>query len=303
MPELQQGITPPQQETKAKSKYSPTQKFLTWLGIGATVATLTSCKKLDANKGTAENLSDKYSIANKENKDRNDELLTKQEEIIEQKKTLDSGNIELDKLGILAIENEVYRYCDKDKLKVAQAGTSLASDEIAILDADSASLVIDGKIKLGIYDTQTGQFRLIKDITNYADVEDSPKKVVSYLRRENNSQNPINEQARYKIAMINDGVGDCLIADGSIGDAYEKTYDYILNKKYENVCFNEINLISDIEGSGNLDFPIGKLKPREIKTTSFTTAGSFQRSLIESNQRDGADVYNTIIANHNKTRQ
>lgn len=53
MPELQPGMTPPQQEAKLKPKYSPTQKILTWLGIGATVATLASCKKPDANKGTA----------------------------------------------------------------------------------------------------------------------------------------------------------------------------------------------------------------------------------------------------------
>lgn len=265
--------------------------FATFLGLKTAIG----CKK-----GTTENLSDKYSIANKANKEENDKLLEKQQEIIEQKQVLDSGNIELDKMGILALKNEVFRYCDKEKMKVAESGMILASDEIVILSEESQNLVIDGKIKLGIYDTQTGEFRLIGDVTNYADVEDSPKKVVSSLARKNNPQNPTNEQARYKIAIINDGVGDCLIANGPIEDAYEKAYNYIFNKKYNNVCFNEINFSSDIIGSGNPDFPIGNIKPREIKTTSFTAAGSFQRSLIEPSQRNGADVYNTIIANHNR---
>ncbi len=269
------GVSEEQQKSGSKEqhKWTPAQKIAASI---ATLATLVGLGQAYKSVGMDEEARRKFETEDaKRIKNETNELIEIQKKIIEEKQIIDTGNVGLDLYALGALSNEVYRRVGEEQLKPFENGTLLLPDTIALLDIkkDDANYIIDGKIKLGVYDTTNGEFRLIDNFLNYAEVQDSPEAVITWLTKTNEKLNPTNHMARYKLGIINDGEHDCYVRGGS--DAIESVAKKFDSGK-QNVYLNEISLNSEIVHSDNLYYPIRKLNPTE--TASF--------ALIRKNKED-----------------
>lgn len=220
---------------------------------------------------------DTYAKISEHKKNINDNyenLIKFQYDYLKQTATINSGNSNLDKKIISVIEdknNEVFRYLKEDELKKMEAGLVLAPNQVAIVDIpNNSNYLVDGKIKLGYYDTLMGEFSLLSEFTDYKDLDDSPKKVKSLFSKNNDSHKISVGKSRYVLALINDGEGDVTVTDGSrfsIEDIYTQAYgDY---KNSNEVAVNIIDLSSKIVPSGNSIYPIADIRGNDFSCYTF----------------------------------
>lgn len=259
-------------ETKtSEKKYTPLQKVAAGVGVAATAVGINYLAKV---AGLPSDVDTEIAISEKKKEifGKVEKLIEFQAKYLEEIAIVNSGNADLNK-KIISItkyeENEVYRYPKADELKNMEAGLILAPNQIATLDIpDNASYLVDGKIKLGYYNTSTGEFSLLSEFTNYKGLDDSPKKVKSLVTNSYDVRKLFGENSsQYKLALINDGEGDVTVTHGSIEEIYTQAYsDY---EKHGQVAVNIIDLGSEIDSSGDSIYPIANIKGKDIRCYTF----------------------------------
>ncbi|HPD45019.1 MAG TPA: hypothetical protein PK131_02490 [Candidatus Woesebacteria bacterium] len=275
---------------EANKKSTIAKKVAAGLATAVTITSLAACDYSPSNKGTipaqkSEGIADR--VRDIERERMRDE---------ERRKIIDSGNPLIDQICQDTIDRktEAAGVVQVEMIKTLASQDYLKPGEICFLDCGESYL--EGKIKMVMVNTQTGEVFPINQVLDYQAVNDQPLFVYSKINRE--SGNP---QAVYQIGFLNDGEHDVK----NLGNIGENSILSLVREKTKaglTGSYNEINLgvIKATAEVGNYTYT--QDLPGNIISYHFLSGGEIRAESLKGNDDEAGLALNLQLKINNLSK-